>query len=55
MQGIDTESTIKNLIFMYKGSIECKAETNDFKLCRATPQGKYGQPEKCEAKVSNYL
>ena len=40
---------------MYKGSLACKSEANEFKLCRATPQGKLGEPEKCESKVSNYL
>ena len=55
MQGLDTQSTLKNLIFMYKGSQTCKAEATDFKLCRATPAGKIGDPERCEAKVSNFL
>ena len=55
MQGLDTESTLKNLIYMYKGSQVCKAETKEFKLCRATPAGKFGEPEMCESKVSNFL
>ena len=55
MQGLDTESTLKNLIYMYKGSQVCKAEAREFKLCRATPAGKHGDPEICEGKVSNFL
>ena len=49
MQGADTQSTLKNLIYMYKGSQVCKAETNDFKICRATPAGQLGDPQRCEA------
>ena len=40
---------------MFKGSQVCKSEQNEFKLCRATPEGKYAEPEKCESKVSNFL
>ena len=55
MQGYDTQSTLKNLIYMYKGSQVCKAEAADFKMCRATPAGQHSYPEICEKKVSNFL
>ena len=54
MEGLNTESTLKNLIFMYKGSQSCTNEAKDFKLCRATPAG-LADPERCESKVSNFL
>ncbi len=40
---------------MYKGSQVCKNEAAEFKLSRATPAGSSGDPEKSEAKVSNFL
>ena len=54
MQGLDTQSTLKNLIFMHKGSQVCKNEMNSFKIARATPAGQ-GDPERCESNVSNFL
>ena len=47
MQGVNTDTTVKNLIYMYKGSMTCKAEKADFSLCRATPSGQ-ADPSKCE-------
>jgi hypothetical protein len=55
MQGLNTESTIKQLIFAYKGSSYCAAEQGEFLLCRATAAGAHGDPETCESKVSNFL
>ena len=55
MQGLDTSTTLKELIYMYRGSQVCKSELWDFKKCRATAQGKHGEPAICEAKVSNFL
>jgi hypothetical protein len=55
MQGLDTDSTIKQLIFSFKGATYCAAEKNDFALSRATPAGSHGDPELCEGKVSNFL
>ena len=54
MQGVNTDSTVKNLIYMYKGSLTCKAEKADFNLCRATPSG-MADPSKCEPQVSSFL
>ena len=55
MEGVDTQTTLTNLLYMYKGSQLCQAEAKDFKLCRATPAGKFADPERCEEKVSNFL
>ena len=54
MQGLDTDSTLKNLIYMYKGSQVCKKEAIDLKTCRATPSGQ-ADPLRCEPKASNFL
>ena len=54
MQGLDTQSTIKNLIFMHKGSQVCKNEMNAFRIARATPAGQ-SDPERVENHVSNFL
>ena len=54
MQGLDTQSTLKNLIHMYKGSELCKSETSEFKICRATPAGT-ADPSQCESKANNFL
>ena len=54
MQGVNTDSTVKNLIYMYKGSLTCKSEKADFSLCRATPSGQ-ADPAKCEPQVSSFL
>ena len=54
MQGLDTNSTFKNLIYMYKGSELCKSETSDFKICRATPAGS-ADPSRCESKANLFL
>ena len=48
MQGLDTDSTLKQLIFSYKGSQLCKAERQEFDLCRTTPSGSAANPERCE-------
>ena len=55
MQGVETDYTIKNLVFMYKGASVCKNEAADFKLCRATPAGKYGDATLCEPKAASFL
>ena len=55
MQGLDTDSTLKQLIFSFKGASYCAAERSEFALCRATPAGSHGDPELCEGKVSNFL
>ena len=55
MQGVDTGSTLRELIYAYKGSSYCAKERGDFVLCRATPAGKLGDPELCEGKVANFL
>ena len=55
MQGLGTDQTLKDLIFMYKGSQHCKAERQEFDLCRTTPSGSAANPELCEGKVSNFL
>lgn len=49
MQGLDTDTTIKQLLWSLKGAQVCTKETNDFRLCRATPSGNAGNPEHCEA------
>ena len=55
MQGVETDYTIKNLVYMYKGQSVCKNEASDFKLCRATPAGKYGDATLCEPKAASFL
>jgi hypothetical protein len=55
MQGLNNESTLKQLMFAFKGNEFCAAEQAEFKLCRATPAGSHGDPEICEGKVSNFL
>ncbi|CDW90090.1 UNKNOWN [Stylonychia lemnae] len=55
MQGVDTDSTVKNLIYGFKGASFCAKERGDFVLCRATPAGRLGDPELCEGKVANFL
>jgi hypothetical protein len=55
MQGLDTDSTIKQLLWAYKGSQVCKQERSEFMTCRATPSGSAANPEHCEAKVANFL
>ena len=55
MQGLDTDSTIKHLLYSYRGSKYCAAEQQDYLVCRAAPAGNIGDPEVCEAKVSNFL
>jgi hypothetical protein len=55
MQSLGTESTLKQMIFAYKGAFFCAAEQGEFLLCRATPAGSHGDPEFCEGKVSNFL
>ena len=54
MQGVDTETTLKNLIYMYKGSQTCSNQTSDLKICRATPAGQ-ADPERCESKASDFF
>ena len=54
MQGLDTNSTLKNLIYMYKGSELCQNETSEFKICRATPAG-LADPTTCQNKANNFL
>ncbi len=55
MQGVDTQSTLRELLYAYKGSSFCAKERGDFVLCRATPAGRLGDPELCEGKVANFL
>ena len=55
MQGLDNQSTFKNLIYMYKGSQVCKEEANAVKLCRATPAGNLGEPERCLPAATSFL
>ena len=55
MQGLNTDSTLKQLMFSYKGAQYCAAEAAEFKICRATPAGSYGDVEQCEPKVANFL
>ena len=55
MQGVETDYTIKNLVYMYKGQSVCKNEASDFKLCRAPPAGKYGDATLCEPKAASFL
>ena len=55
MQALDTDSTLKQLLYSFRGAKQCHAELLDFKMCRATPNGNIGDPEVCEAKVSNFL
>ena len=55
MQAESTSSTLKNFLFSYKGSVACAKERSEFSLCRATPAGKLGDPELCEAKTANFL
>eukprot|EP00347_Sterkiella_histriomuscorum_P011654 403371629 len=55
MQGVDTDQTIRQMIFAYKGATSCAQERGDFVLCRATPAGRLGDPELCEGKVASFL
>ena len=55
MQGLDTDKTIKSLIYASKGATFCAREQSDFMLCRATAAGALGDPEMCESKVANFL
>jgi len=55
MQGLDQASTFKQLLFTYRGSIQCAAEKAEFNVCRATPAGAIGNPEICESKAANFL
>ena len=54
MQGLDQQSTLKSLIYMYKASAVCPQKQNDFRVCRATPAGQ-AEPERCEEKASSFL
>ena len=40
---------------MYKGSQVCKDEAAAVKLCRATPAGNMGEPERCVPAVTSFL
>ena len=55
MQGLDTDSTLRQLLWSLRGAHHCQPEMLDFKLCRATPSGNMGDPEACEKKVANFL
>jgi hypothetical protein len=55
MQGLNTDQTLKQLIFATKGATFCAKEQGDFLLCRATAAGAHGEPEICESKVANFL
>jgi len=54
MEDRDTESTLRNLILMYKGSSACAQSLADFKVCRATPAGQ-ATPETCEALATGFM
>ena len=56
MQGVDTNSTLKNLIYMYKGSNVCAHEALDFKIAHATPAGRLGDSSvQGEMRAHNFL
>ena len=55
MQGLDNDSTFKQLMYSYKGSVTCAKERAEFALCRASPQGALGEPEICEAKTASFM
>ena len=42
-------------MYNFKGSVTCANERKEFSICRATPAGKLGEPERCEGKAANFL
>ena len=55
MQGHSTDQTLRDLIYMYRGSQFCRSEKAEFDQCRATPSGSAANPQFCESKVANFL
>lgn len=55
MQGLNTEQTMKQLVFAVKGASYCANEAAVFKQCRATPSGNLANPEFCESQAANFM
>ena len=50
-----TQARYEQMIFAYKGYKHCQDQKSALMLCRATPYGKYVNPEHCEKESANML
>lgn len=55
MEGASSEKTFEALIFSFGAMKACKSQRANFVLCRATPQGKVGEPSHCQSQANALL